>query len=110
MLAALYGDDDVALAVELSARAVELARADADTLVVAAMAMHAFALLLAGRDEDALQLARSTVVEPDAGDRPFGVVGALAVQSIVAAERGNTFVAERAAAQALHEAHRSGMR
>jgi LuxR family maltose regulon positive regulatory protein len=109
LLAALYGDDDVALTVERSVRAVELARADADTLVVPAMAVLAWSRLLAGEDDAALELARATEVHPDADRRPFGVVAALAVQAVVAAERENAVVAERLAGRALFEAARAGV-
>ena len=109
LLAAVYGDDDVATTVELSARAVELAREDADTLVVPAMAMLAWAQLLAGQDDAALELARTTEVHPDADRRPFGVVAALAVQAVIAAERENPVVAERLAGRALFEATRAGV-
>ena len=109
LLAALYGDDDVAATVERSARAVELARADADTLVVPAMAMLALGAAAAGEDDAALELARATEVHPDADRRPFGVVGALAVQAVIAAERENPVVAERLAGRALFEATRAGV-
>ena len=109
LLAALYGDDDVALTLERSVRAVELARADADTLVVPAMAVLAWARLLAGEDDAALELARATEVHPDADRRPFGVVAALAVQAVIAAERENPVVAERLAGRALFEATRAGV-
>ena len=109
LLAAVYGDDDVARTVERSERAVERAREDADTLVVPAMAMLAWAQLLAGEDDAALELARTTEIHPDADRRPFGVVGALAVQAVVAAERENPVVAERLAERAVFEATRAGV-
>ena len=109
LLSALYADDDVGLKLEHATRAVELARAEAGTLLAPAMATLAFTQLLAGHPDEALSLAREILVEPHADERPFGTVGALAVESIVAAERGNAVVAERAATRALDEATRNGV-
>ncbi|MDA0179837.1 LuxR C-terminal-related transcriptional regulator [Solirubrobacter phytolaccae] len=109
LLAALYGDDDVAATLALSRSAVELARADAHTLEAPALAMLAWSHMLAGDLDPAWQIAQDTVVRADAAARPFGVVGALAVQSIVASERANPVMAERYAVQALHEAGRAGV-
>ncbi|MDA0158947.1 LuxR C-terminal-related transcriptional regulator [Solirubrobacter ginsenosidimutans] len=109
LLAATYGDDDVAATLDLATRALDLSREDAETLVVPAMAMLALARLLTGDLDGALALARETIVHPDAADRPFGHVGALAVEAIVAAERENSVVASRFAERALHEAARAGV-
>jgi LuxR family maltose regulon positive regulatory protein len=109
LLAANYADDDVAATLDLATRALDLSRESAETLVVPAMAMLAFARLLTGDLDGALTLARETIVHPDAGDRPFGHVGALAVEAIVAAERDNAVVASRFAEQAINEATRAGV-
>lgn len=109
LLAAVYGDDDVAATVAHAAAAVELAREHAEMLEAPALAMLAWAQVLAGEHDAAWAIAADTVTRADAADRPFGTVGALAVQATVCALRENAVMAERYAAQALHAAGRAGV-
>jgi LuxR family maltose regulon positive regulatory protein len=88
MVRAAAVDGDVAEAVEDGRRAVELARAGADEVLVAALAAHARALYLAGDLAAAGKAALGAVEHPDAEARGPGHAFARSTLALVAAERG----------------------
>jgi LuxR family maltose regulon positive regulatory protein len=93
MVRASAVDDDVGLAVREGRRAVAVARADADAVLVAALAGHARALYLAGDLDQAWAAALQAIEHPDAGHRAPGHAFARSTLALVAAERGRPAVA-----------------
>lgn len=87
MVRAATVDGDVGLGVEEGRRAVELAEADADSVVVAAHAGHARALYFAGDLDDAWAAAMRALEHPDAERRPPGHALARSTLALVAVER-----------------------
>jgi ATP/maltotriose-dependent transcriptional regulator MalT len=81
-------DGGVASAVEDGRRAVEIAEADADAVLVAAHAGHARALYLAGDLDAAWAAGLRAVDHPDAAGRVPGHAFARSTLALVAAERG----------------------
>ena len=109
LLAALYGDDDVAMTVERS-RPGRRARARGRGHARRARDGDAgLGPAARGRGRRRARARARDRGPSDADRRPFGVVGALAVQAVIAAERENAVVAERLAERALFEATRAGV-
>ena len=81
-------DDHVGRAVAEGARAVELAEAEADDVLVAALGGFARALYFAGRLEDAWRAALRAIEHPDAERRIPGHAFARSTLALAAAELG----------------------
>jgi ATP/maltotriose-dependent transcriptional regulator MalT len=81
-------DDDVGHAVLEGRRAVEVAQAGADAVLVAALAAYARALYLAGELDQAWTAALRAVEHPDAERRAPGHAFARSTLALVAADRG----------------------
>jgi LuxR family transcriptional regulator, maltose regulon positive regulatory protein len=86
-------DGGVASAVEDGRRAVEIAEAEADAVLVAALAGHARALYLAGDLDAAWAAGLRAVDHPDAAGRMPGHAFARSTLALVAADRGRTTAA-----------------
>ena len=87
-----YTDDHVGEAVQAAEAAVTLA-ADQPELLVAALAVLSLTRLLAGDDDGAATAARAALAHPDAGERPFGFIGASAALAILDARAGRRTLA-----------------
>ncbi len=81
-------DGDVGSAVASGRRAVELAEAGADDVLVGALAALARALYFAGELDEAWATAIRAVEHPDAERRPPGHAAARSTLALVAADRG----------------------
>jgi LuxR family maltose regulon positive regulatory protein len=88
MVRAAAVDSDVGQAVLDGRRAVELAEADADDVLVAALASYARALYLADRVDEAWAAAMRAVEHPDAERRAPGHAFARSTLALVAVDRG----------------------
>ena len=88
MVRAATVDGDVALAVVEGGRAVELAEAEADSVLVAAHAGHARALYFAGELDAAWAAAMNALEHPEAERRPPGHALARSTLALVAVEKG----------------------
>ncbi|MDA0159091.1 LuxR C-terminal-related transcriptional regulator [Solirubrobacter ginsenosidimutans] len=95
-----YTDDHVGDAVQAAEAAVDLA-ADQQELVVAANAVLALTRLIAGDNDSAAVAARAALEHPDAGERPFGLIGASAALAILDAHAGRPHLARGHADRAL---------
>jgi len=93
-------DGDVGQAVIDGRRAVEVARAGADAVVVAALAGYARALYLAGDLDAAWGAALEAVEHPDAARRAPGHAFARSTLALVAADRGRAATARAHAEKA----------
>ena len=89
MVRAAAVDDDVRTAVAEGGRAVETAKADADDVLVAALAGYARALYFAGDLDQAWLAAKESIEHPDADGRPPGHAFARCTLALVAVELGN---------------------
>jgi LuxR family maltose regulon positive regulatory protein len=89
MVRAATVDGDVALAVVEGGRAVELAEAEADSVLVAAHAGHARALYFAGELDAAWAAAMNALEHPEAERRPPGHALARSTLALVAVEKGH---------------------
>ena len=95
MVHAASVDGDVGQAVRDGAQAVALARADADAVVVAALAAHARALYLAGSLDDSWIAATQAVEHPEAEYRAPALALALSTLALVALDRKQIVSARR---------------
>jgi LuxR family maltose regulon positive regulatory protein len=105
----IWIDGDVGAALDHASRAVQLARAGGTETVVAAMAGAAYALLLAGANEEARHAAQEAIDRPEAALRPHGLLYALATLAILEAEAGRAQLAEATARRALAVAAEAGL-
>jgi LuxR family maltose regulon positive regulatory protein len=93
-------DEGVECAVADGRRAAEIAAADADEVLVAALGAQARSLFLAGRLDGAWQAGLRAIEHPDAERRAPGQAFARSTLALVAAERGLPDVARRHAQRA----------
>jgi LuxR family transcriptional regulator, maltose regulon positive regulatory protein len=100
MVRATAVDTDVAEAVREGRRAVAIAEAEADPVLVAALAGHARALYLAGDADAAWATALRAIEHPDAPSRVPGHAFARSTLALIAAERGRVEMARNHAAVA----------
>jgi LuxR family maltose regulon positive regulatory protein len=100
MVRAATVDDDVGEAVEEGRRAVEVAQAGADAVLVAAFAGYARALYLAGDLDQAWTAALRAIEHPDAERRAPGHAFARSTLALVAADRARLESARRHAEKA----------
>ena len=109
MLRANEIDGDVAALVAACRRTVALADDGADDFTVAARAMLANALLLAGDVAGGREIAEAALAHPAAADRPHGYVGAHAVLAMAAAGAGDLATARGHADRSLGAAREAGI-
>ncbi len=88
MVRAVAVDGDVGRAVRDGRRAVELAEAAADDVLVSALAGYARALYFAGRLDEAWAAAMRAIEHPDAERRAPGHAHARCTLALIAADRG----------------------
>ncbi len=88
MVRAAAVDTDVSEAVAEGRRAVAIAEADADSVLVAALAGYARALYLSGEADAAWSAALRAIEHPDAAHRAPGHAFARSTLALVAVERG----------------------
>jgi LuxR family maltose regulon positive regulatory protein len=100
MVEAAAVDGDVGQAVAAGRRAVEIAEADADPVLVAALGGYARALYLAGEPDEAWHAALRAVEHPDAARRAPGHAFARSTLALVAVDQGRLGVARTHAAKA----------
>lgn len=86
-------DGDVGRAVEAGRCAVDLAQAEVDVAVVAALGSYARALYFAGELDDAWAAAMRAIEHPDIEHRPPGHAFARSTLALVAVDRGWSSVA-----------------
>ena len=109
MLRANEIDGDVAALVAACRHTVALADDGADDFTVAARAMLANALLLAGDVAGGRAIAEAALAHPAAADRPHGYVGAHAVLAMAAAGAGDLASARGHADRSLGAAREAGI-
>jgi LuxR family maltose regulon positive regulatory protein len=95
MVRAASIDGGVGRAVQDGARAVDLSRAHADDVLVAALASHARALYLAGAPEEAWTAAKEAVEHPDSEERTMALAMARSTLALVAVDRKRLASARR---------------
>jgi LuxR family transcriptional regulator, maltose regulon positive regulatory protein len=100
MVRAASVDTDVGLAVREGRRAVEIAEAEADPALVAALGGYARALYLAGEIDEARAAALRAVEHPDAGRRAPGHAFARSTLALVAVDRADLELARAHAREA----------